>query len=65
MKVNTLPPPCNQGPSARSVTAVELADFRRRRAAPWAVRHVGRRYGVPLPIAHAVCEAAGFAMEGR
>jgi hypothetical protein len=59
---NTLSPPTLQ---ARSVSATELADHRNRRSAPWRVRHVGRRYGVPLSIARIVCEAAGYELEGR
>jgi hypothetical protein len=58
----TLPPRTVQ---ARSVSAAELADHRQRHTAPWAARHLSRRYGVPLSIAYAVCEAAGFSLEGR
>ena len=50
---------------ARSVSAIELADHRQRRLAPWAARHLSPRYGVPLSIAYAVCEAAGFSLEAR
>jgi hypothetical protein len=63
MNLRLTPPP--RPVQARTVSATELADHRQRRAAPWAARHLSRRYGVPLSIAYAVCEAAGFSLEGR
>ena len=65
MRLDTTQVSRDQGPSARTVTADELADYLREKAASWQARHLARKHRVPLGAALILAEAAGFGVEGR